>query len=56
MSALFRTLAAATKTISQALAFAGVLVLVIVIYTGSVGVFRGRFSHTNTIFQFRHSS
>ncbi|EEH23444.2 hypothetical protein PABG_05655 [Paracoccidioides brasiliensis Pb03] len=34
MSAIFRTLAAATKTISQALAFAGVMVLAIVIYTG----------------------
>jgi ATP-binding cassette, subfamily G (WHITE), member 2, PDR len=34
MSALFRTVAAATKTVSQALAIAGVLVLVIVIYTG----------------------
>ena len=34
MSAMFRTLAAATKTVSQALAMAGVLVLIIVIYTG----------------------
>lgn len=34
MSAIFRTLAAATKTISQALAFAGVMILAIVIYTG----------------------
>lgn len=34
MSAIFRTIAAATKTISQALAFAGVLVLAIIIYTG----------------------
>jgi ATP-binding cassette subfamily G (WHITE) protein 2 (PDR) len=34
MSAFFRTIAAATKTISQALAFAGVAVLAIVIYTG----------------------
>jgi ATP-binding cassette, subfamily G (WHITE), member 2, PDR len=34
MSAIFRTLAAATKTISQALALAGVMVLAIVIYTG----------------------
>jgi hypothetical protein len=34
MSAIFRTLAAATKTISQALAMAGVTVLAIVIYTG----------------------
>ncbi|EDN03421.1 hypothetical protein HCAG_01286 [Histoplasma mississippiense (nom. inval.)] len=34
MSAIFRTLAAATKTISQALAFAGVMVLAIVVYTG----------------------
>jgi ATP-binding cassette, subfamily G (WHITE), member 2, PDR len=34
MSAIFRTIAAATKAISQALAMAGVLVLVIVIYTG----------------------
>jgi ATP-binding cassette subfamily G (WHITE) protein 2 (PDR) len=34
MSALFRTVAAATKTIPQALAIAGVLILAIVIYTG----------------------
>ncbi|KAK9489410.1 ABC-2 type transporter-domain-containing protein [Lipomyces doorenjongii] len=34
MSAIFRTLAAITKTISQALALAGVMVLAIVIYTG----------------------
>ncbi|PGH06745.1 hypothetical protein GX51_02186 [Blastomyces parvus] len=34
MSAIFRSLAAATKTISQALAFAGVMVLAIVVYTG----------------------
>lgn len=34
MSAMFRTVAAITRTISQALAIAGVLVLVIVIYTG----------------------
>jgi ABC-type multidrug transport system permease subunit len=34
MSAFFRTIAASTKTISQALAFAGVSVLAIVIYTG----------------------
>ena len=34
MSFIFRTVAASTKTISQALAFAGVLVLAIVIYTG----------------------
>ncbi|KAK3676172.1 hypothetical protein LTR78_003922 [Recurvomyces mirabilis] len=34
MSAVFRTLAAITKTISQAMALAGVLVLAIVVYTG----------------------
>jgi ATP-binding cassette subfamily G (WHITE) protein 2 (PDR) len=34
MSAMFRTVAAATRTISQALAMAGVLILAIVIYTG----------------------
>ncbi|PVH71205.1 putative ABC multidrug transporter, partial [Cadophora sp. DSE1049] len=34
MSAMFRTVAASTKTISQALAMAGILVLAIVIYTG----------------------
>jgi len=34
MSVIFRTIAASTKTISQALAIAGVLVLAIVIYTG----------------------
>jgi ABC-type multidrug transport system permease subunit/ABC-type multidrug transport system ATPase subunit len=36
MSAVFRTMAALTKTISQAMALSGVLVLVIVIYTGFV--------------------
>ncbi|KAH8805199.1 putative ABC multidrug transporter [Xylogone sp. PMI_703] len=34
MSAMFRTVAAVTKTVSQAMAIAGVLVLAIVIYTG----------------------
>ncbi|KAH0534149.1 GTPase-activating protein [Glutinoglossum americanum] len=34
MSAVFRAIAASTKTISQALAIAGVMVLAIVIYTG----------------------
>ncbi|KAK5118312.1 hypothetical protein LTR62_002825 [Meristemomyces frigidus] len=34
MSAVFRTLAAITKTISQAMALSGVLVLAIVVYTG----------------------
>ena len=34
MSAIFRTLAASTKTISQAMAMASVLILAIVIYTG----------------------
>lgn len=36
MSALFRTMAALTKTISQAMSLAGVLILAIVIYTGFV--------------------
>lgn len=36
MSMFFRTIAASTKTISQALALAGVFVLAIVIYTGFV--------------------
>lgn len=36
MSAIFRTLAAVTKTRAQALALAGVMVLAIVIYTGFV--------------------
>ncbi|KAL4916188.1 ABC-2 type transporter-domain-containing protein [Aspergillus aurantiobrunneus] len=36
MSAIFRTLAASTKTLSQAMSMAGVLVLAIVIYTGFV--------------------
>ncbi|EAW07735.1 ATP-binding cassette transporter [Aspergillus clavatus NRRL 1] len=36
MSGIFRTLAAATKTLSQAMALAGVIVLAIVIYTGFV--------------------
>ncbi|KAI1622446.1 ABC-2 type transporter-domain-containing protein [Exophiala viscosa] len=34
MSSIFRTLAAATKTIGQAMAFAGVLVIMIVVYAG----------------------
>lgn len=34
MSTIFRSLAALTKTLSQAMAFAGVMVLAIVIYTG----------------------
>ncbi|KKA28728.1 hypothetical protein TD95_004420 [Thielaviopsis punctulata] len=36
MSAVFRTMAAITKTVSQAMALAGVLVLALVIYTGFV--------------------
>ncbi|KAE8394241.1 ABC-2 type transporter-domain-containing protein [Aspergillus alliaceus] len=36
MSGIFRTLAASTKTLAQAMALAGVLVLAIVIYTGFV--------------------
>ncbi|EED19626.1 ABC multidrug transporter, putative [Talaromyces stipitatus ATCC 10500] len=36
MSAIFRTLAAATKSLAQAMALAGVMVLAIVIYTGFV--------------------
>ncbi|GAB7360025.1 hypothetical protein MBLNU230_g7548t2 [Neophaeotheca triangularis] len=36
MSAVFRTMAAVTKTISQAMALAGVLVLALVVYTGFV--------------------
>ena len=34
MSAIFRTMAAATRTVSQAMALSGVLVLALVIYTG----------------------
>ncbi|WEW57604.1 GTPase-activating protein [Emydomyces testavorans] len=34
MSAIFRTVAAATKTVSQAMAYAGVMILAITIYTG----------------------
>ncbi|KAH6627524.1 ABC-2 type transporter-domain-containing protein [Chaetomium tenue] len=36
MSAVFRTLAAITKTVSQAMALAGVLVLALVMYTGYI--------------------
>lgn len=36
MSAVFRTLAASTKTLAQAMSLAGVMVLAIVIYTGFV--------------------
>ncbi|KAH8695262.1 putative ABC multidrug transporter [Talaromyces proteolyticus] len=36
MSSIFRTLAAATKSLAQAMALAGVMVLAIVIYTGFV--------------------
>jgi len=34
MAAVFRTMAALTKTISQAMALSGVLILAIVVYTG----------------------
>ncbi|OQO11651.1 hypothetical protein B0A48_03378 [Cryoendolithus antarcticus] len=36
MSAMFRTMAALTKTVSQAMALSGVLILAIVVYTGFV--------------------
>lgn len=36
MSAVFRTLAAITKTVSQAMSLAGVLILALVVYTGFV--------------------
>ena len=36
MSSIFRTLAAATKSVAQALALAGIMILAIVIYTGFV--------------------
>ncbi|KAJ3480239.1 hypothetical protein NLG97_g8116 [Lecanicillium saksenae] len=36
MSAVFRTLAASTKTVSQAMGLSGVMVLILVIYTGFV--------------------
>ncbi|KAJ5520314.1 CDR ABC transporter [Penicillium fimorum] len=36
MSAVFRTLAAVTKTISQAMGLAGVMILILVVYTGFV--------------------
>lgn len=36
MAAVFRTMAALTKTIAQAMSLAGVLILVLVIYTGFV--------------------
>lgn len=36
MSGIFRTLAAVTKTVSQAMALAGIMVLALVIYTGYV--------------------
>lgn len=36
MAAIFRTMAALTKTISQAMALAGIMVLAIVVYTGFV--------------------
>lgn len=36
MSAVFRTLAAITKTVSQAMALAGVMILALVVYTGFV--------------------
>ncbi|KAK3325026.1 ABC transporter-like protein [Apodospora peruviana] len=38
MSAVFRTLAAITKTVSQAMALAGVLVLALIMYTGYIVV------------------
>lgn len=36
MAALFRTMGAVTKTVSQAMTLAGVLVLALVVYTGFV--------------------
>ncbi|KGO66421.1 CDR ABC transporter [Penicillium italicum] len=36
MSAVFRTLAAITKTVSQAMGLAGVMILILVVYTGFV--------------------
>ncbi|KAL1840395.1 hypothetical protein VTJ49DRAFT_521 [Mycothermus thermophilus] len=36
MTAVFRTLAAVTKTVSQAMALAGVIVLVLIVYTGYI--------------------
>lgn len=36
MSAVFRTMAAITKTVSQAMALSGILVLILVVYTGFV--------------------
>lgn len=36
MSAIFRTMAAITKTVSQAMALSGVMVLAVVVYTGFV--------------------
>jgi len=36
MSAVFRTLAAVTKTVSQAMALAGIMILALVVYTGFV--------------------
>lgn len=36
MSAVFRTMAAITKTVSQAMTLAGILILILVIYTGFV--------------------
>lgn len=39
MSQIYRSIAASTKTVSQALAIAGVVTLAIVIYTGYVSKF-----------------
>lgn len=40
MSQIYRSIAASTKTVSQALAIAGVATLAIVIYTGYVSKYR----------------
>ena len=40
MSQIYRSIAASTKTISQALAIAGVTTLAIVIYTGYVSKYK----------------
>lgn len=42
MSQIYRSIAASTKTVSQALAIAGVVTLAIVIYTGFVSKYKTR--------------
>jgi ABC-type multidrug transport system ATPase subunit len=49
MSAVFRTLAAVTKTVSQAMGLAGVMILALVVYTGNADPFPLTHSELNEL-------